>query len=71
MAVAPKAAFGTLLKKNGTTIAGVRNLGGPEYSLETIDVTHHSSASAYREMVVSFLSAGTVLAVVEILFQSG
>lgn len=60
MAVAPKAAFGTLLKKGADTILGVRNLGGPEYSLETIDVTHHSSASSYRETVASFLSAGTV-----------
>jgi len=60
MTVAPKSAFGTLLKKGADTILGVRNLGGPEYSLEMIDVTHHSSASAYREMVASFLSAGTV-----------
>lgn len=67
MAVAPKAAFGTLLKiGNGatvevfSTVLGVRNLGGPEYALETIDVTHHSSASSYRETVASFLSAGTV-----------
>jgi predicted secreted protein len=67
MAVAPKAAFGTLLKiGDGTTVegfntlVGVRNLGGPEFSLEMIDTTHHSSASAYREMVASFISAGTV-----------
>ena len=67
MAVAPKSAFGSLLKigdgassETLNTLLGVRNLGGPEYSLEMIDTTHHSSASAYREMVASFLSAGTI-----------
>ena len=67
MAITGKGAYGTLLKiGNGatsesfTTIDGVRDLTGPEYNLETIDGTHHSSASNYRETIVSFLSGGAV-----------
>lgn len=61
------AAFGTLLKRgNGaspevfTTIDGVKSLSGPTLSLETIDVTHHTSADGYREKLASFKDSGEV-----------
>lgn len=41
-------------------IEGAKNITGPGFALETIDVTHHSSASAYRQVVPSFKSAGEV-----------
>lgn len=43
-----------------TTIDGAKNISGPNFSLETIDVTHHTSGSAYREVVPSFKSGGEV-----------
>lgn len=67
MAVSPASAFGTLIKigdgatsETFNTLLGARNISGPSYSAETIDVTHHSSSGSYREMVPSFLSAGEV-----------
>lgn len=54
------AAFGTLLKLGGTTIAGVTNLSGPGLTLETIDVTNHSSTSAYREFVGGLKDGGEI-----------
>lgn len=43
-----------------TTIDGAKNITGPGFSLETIDVTHHTSPSNYREVVPSFKSGGEV-----------
>lgn len=43
-----------------STIDGARNITGPTFSLETIDVTHHTSASSYRKIVPSFKSGGEV-----------
>lgn len=43
-----------------TTVDGCKNISGPGFHLETIDVTHHTSPSAYREVVPSFLSGGEV-----------
>ena len=67
MAVSPKSAYGSELKIGDgatteafTEIPGVRDLTGPEYSLETIDVTHHASSGNYREVVPSFLSGGNI-----------
>ncbi|RMD51892.1 outer capsid protein Hoc [Candidatus Parcubacteria bacterium] len=68
MAVTPASAFGTTLAIGDgatpteafTTIPGVRNLTGPSYSSETIDVTHHASSGNYRQMLPTFLSAGEV-----------
>ncbi len=54
------AAFGTLLKIAGTTVAGVTNIGGPGLTLETIDVTNHSSASAWREFVGGLKDGGEI-----------
>ncbi len=54
------AAFGTLLKIAGTTVAGVTNIGGPGLTLETIDVTNHSSTSAWREFVGGLKDGGEI-----------
>lgn len=43
-----------------TTVDGVRSLSGPQLALDTIDVTHHTSASGYRQIIPSFKSAGDV-----------
>ncbi len=60
-------AFGTLLKigdggdpETFTTIAEVSNISGPGLSLDTIDVTHHSSTAGWREFVGGLLDAGEV-----------
>lgn len=76
MAVAPKAAYGTALaigdgaspSETFSEILGARNINGPTYSAETIDVTHHASSGNYREMVPSFLGAGEVTA--DVLYDS-
>lgn len=54
------AAYGTLLKINGTTVAGVTNISGPNLTLETIDVTNHSSTSGWREFVAGLKDGGEV-----------
>lgn len=54
------AAYGTLLKLGGTTVAGVTNIGGPGLTLETIDVTNHSSTNAWREFVGGLKDGGEV-----------
>ena len=54
------AAYGTLLKIAGVTVAGVTNIGGPGLTLETIDVTNHSSTSAWREFVGGLKDGGDI-----------
>lgn len=60
--MAGEAAFGTLLKQGAVpvTVANVTSISGPSFSLDTIDVTAHDSASNYRELVPSFISAGEI-----------
>lgn len=61
-------AFGTLLKIGDgggggevfTTIAEVFEIGGPGLTLETIDVTHHTSTAGWREFVGGLLDGGEV-----------
>lgn len=43
-----------------TSIAEVKSITGPSFSLETIDATHHQSPSGHREVLPSFKSAGEV-----------
>lgn len=52
--------FGTLLKLSGVTVAGVRDVSGPNLSLGTADVTNHSSPSAWAEKVGTIKDAGEV-----------
>lgn len=61
------AAFGTLLKFGATTIASVMDISGPSLTLETVDVTNHSSTSAWREFVGGVKDGGEIS--VEIVFD--
>ena len=52
------AAYGTLLKlgdggtpENFTTIAEVRDIGGPELGADVVDVTSHDSPGAWEEVI--------------------
>jgi predicted secreted protein len=58
--MAKYAAFGTLLKRAGTTIAGVQNISGPGLSLDTEDVTTHDQATAWEEVVATILRSGEI-----------
>jgi predicted secreted protein len=53
-------AFGTLLKRAGTTIAQVKNISGPGLSLDTEDVTSHDSTGGWEEVVGTILRSGEV-----------
>lgn len=53
-------AFGTLLKRNGTTIAEVTDITPPELSRDTTEVTHHESPSKWREFIKILKDAGEV-----------
>jgi predicted secreted protein len=60
--------FGTLLKigdgatptESFTTIAEVLDIGGPSLSLDTEEITNHSSAGGWEEVVASILRSGEV-----------
>ncbi len=57
------AGFGTTLRIGGTAgtaVANVTSVEGPGWSVETLDMTAHDSASAYREIAPSFINAGEV-----------
>lgn len=43
-----------------TTIAQVRDIGGPSLSMDTLDVTTHDSADAWREFVGGLKDGGEV-----------
>lgn len=60
-------AFGTQLERSDmaatpvfTAIANVTSIKGPELSRDTIDVTAHNSAEAWREFVGALKDAGEV-----------
>ena len=63
------AAFGTLLKMGAgtggtaetfTTIAEVGDIDGPSDSVDTIEVTNHSSSGARKEFVAGLIDSGEV-----------
>lgn len=61
------AGFGTLLKIGDgggtevfTTIAEVSNISGPGLSLDTTEVTTHSSSGAWKERIATLLDGGEV-----------
>lgn len=60
-------AYGTLFKQGSTTIGQVRSVSGPSLSKETIDVTHLSSTSRYREFISSLRDGGEIT--IEYLFD--
>lgn len=62
-----KSSFGTLLKIGDgggtevfTTIAEVKDISGPELSLNVADVTNHSSTGGWKEKLGTILDGGTV-----------
>ena len=52
--------FGTLLKRNGTTIANCQNITGPGMTLGTTESTHQTSTAGWREYIATLLSGGEV-----------
>ena len=62
------AAYGTLLQMGDgagtaevfTTIAEVGDIDGPSESVETIDVTNHSSPNARKEFIAGLIDSGEV-----------
>jgi predicted secreted protein len=58
--MAKYAAFGTAFKRGATTIAAVRNVGGPGLALDTEDVTTHDSPGAWEEHVGTILRTGEI-----------
>ena len=53
-------AYGAILKRGATTIAQVRDIGGPGISMDTIDVTTHDSTDAWREFIAGLKDGGEV-----------
>lgn len=53
-------AYGAILKRGGTTIAAIKDITGPGLSLDTIDVTTHDSANAWREFIGGLKDGGEV-----------
>ena len=53
-------AYGAVLKRGATTIAQVRDIGGPGISMDTIDVTTHDSTDAWREFIAGLKDGGEV-----------
>lgn len=51
--------FGTLFKRDGTTIAECTN-GSHAISRDTIDVTHHASTGGWREFIAGLKNGGQV-----------
>lgn len=60
------AAFGAKLQYETATpgtyadIAGVRDIGGPAFSGDTVDVTTHDSPDRFREFLKTLMDAGEV-----------
>lgn len=61
--------FGTLLQigdgggpENFTSIAEVRNVSGPELTLDTAEATHHTSPGGWDEHIATLLRGGEVTA---------
>ena len=62
-------AFGTLLKRGGTTIANVKSISGPGLSLDTEDVTSHDSPGGWEEVVGTILRSGEIT--IDIVYDPG
>lgn len=56
--MAKYAAFGTALLLDGVEIGQVTSIGGPSFSLDTIDVTTHDQAQPWEQFVASILRSG-------------
>jgi predicted secreted protein len=58
----PRAAIGTLLQRNGTTVALVSDIEGLNLKGDTIDVTNHNNPNNYKEFIVGLKEGGDVKA---------
>lgn len=62
--MAQQSAFGTILAiDNGgsySDVAYVRDISGPNLSLDTIETTHHASTGGWREFIPGLLDGGEV-----------
>lgn len=58
----PRAAIGTLLRRNGATVALVNDIEGPNCKGDTIDVTNHDNVDRYKEFIVGLKEGGDVKA---------
>jgi predicted secreted protein len=52
--------MGTELQRNGTPIAEVYDIGGPEFSADTIEATHLKSPGWWREFIGSLKDGGEI-----------
>lgn len=50
--------MGTYLRRNGTEIAEVTNIGGPSFKADTIEATHLRSPGFWREFIGSLKDGG-------------
>ncbi len=53
-------AFGTALLMDGTPVAQINGIGGPDLSLDTDDVTTHDQTEPWEEHVATILRSGEV-----------
>lgn len=51
---------GTLFKRNGITVAEIVNVGGPNKSRETLEVTRLSDTDGYRKFIGGLREPGNV-----------
>ena len=68
MTTSGRAAYGTLLKRSGTTLAEVTNLSGPSMNVDPLEMTSHDS-SGNREFFGGLFDGGEVTA--EVNFMPG
>jgi len=55
-----KPGYGTVLNWDGVDIAEVSNISGPTLSIDTIDATHYTSPSQFKEFIAGFGDGGEV-----------
>lgn len=55
-----KHGHGTTFSWNGNTVGKLTNIGTPQITADSIDVTTHQSADSFREFIPGLLNAGAV-----------
>ncbi len=58
--MAGSAGYGTVLNIGIVPVAELTNISGPGISVDTIDVTTHDSANAFREFVAGLVDGGEI-----------
>lgn len=62
--------MGATLRRNGIEIAEVRDIGGPELTAETIDVTHLKSPGFWREFIGNLKDGGELTFVLNLILSN-